>query len=227
MGVTIIPSGMEHAPEYFVPDYNKDIQLEPNFFCRARNVKREKYCRARAGQGTDHLGQGRCMNHGGKTPIKHGRYSLTIGGSVGEHLDRLELETEKEKMDVMPEATLLRGITLDVGERFHEWMNAIIAWNHAEAEEAAVEERRPKFLNVPELKDLAIMAKQTAEIVNMIHKQRSANAITMPDFMRLMAAMADVVVSEIDKLERYTPLEKLDEAKSRINEAWRKIKLQA
>jgi hypothetical protein len=218
---------MQDHPDYFVPPYNKDVELQPNYFCRARNIKREKYCRARAGQGTEHLGQGRCKNHGGSTPVKHGRYSTVIGGSLGETLDQLELEEEKDQLDVMPEARLLRGITIDAGERWNKIINALVAWNEAEQAEAAAMERRPKLHNLPDLAQLADLAKKTAEIVNMIHKQRSADAIKLADFYRLMAAMAETVNNNLDKLERFVPVEIIDRTKAQIEEDWRKIKLKA
>jgi hypothetical protein len=229
----VLPPEAESDESYFIPTYDKDVELKPNYFCRARNVKREKYCRARAGQGTTHLGMGRCRNHGGSTPIKHGRYSETIRGTMGEHLDRLELEDEEDKLDIMPEAQLLRAITMNVSEKFVEFTDAIIAWNDEEASEAKVEERRPKFLNVPDLKDLADLAKKTAEIVNMEKKNRAANAISFTDFNRLMVAMAESVDVEIDRaFDRHINAgqleqEVIDQCKSKIQEAWRTIKLKS
>lgn len=226
MGTTIIPAGKENEPHYYVPPYDKEVELQPNFFCRARNVKREKYCRARAGQGTDHLGQGRCKNHGGMVPIVHGRYSEVVRGNLGEHLDRLELEDDKERLDVLPEATLLRGLTMDAAERWTEFHEAIIAWNKAEAAECAESGKRPKFINVPDITSLAELAKKTAEIVNMVHKQRSANAISMSDFLRLMTAMAQVVMEESEKtLKGRIPQQKIDEFLNGIQEKWRTIKI--
>lgn len=226
MGTTIIPSGKENEPYYYVPPYDKTIELQPNFFCRARNVKREKYCRARSGQGTDHLGQGRCKNHGGSVPIVHGRYSEVVRGSLGEHLERLELEDEKERLDILPEATLLRGITLDVAERWQDFIDGIVAYNRAEASEAAESGKRPKFLNVPTLDSLGDLAKKTAEIVNMVHKQRSANAISMPDFMRLMTQMAQVVIDASERhLKNRVPQQKVDEFLDDIQQKWRTIKV--
>lgn len=55
--------------------FGKDVP--PNYYCRGRNVKRQKYCRNRAGARTDHVGIGRCWMHGGRaqnaTAMKHGR----------------------------------------------------------------------------------------------------------------------------------------------------------
>jgi hypothetical protein len=48
-------------------------KLEPNYYCRAWNEKRKKYCRARAGcPGTDHPGEGRCKHHDGGARVAQG-----------------------------------------------------------------------------------------------------------------------------------------------------------
>ncbi len=229
----IVPVGMQDHPDFFVPPYDKTVELQPNYFCRARNVKREKYCRARSGQGTDHLGQGRCRNHGGCVPIKHGRYSSVIRNSIGEHLDNLELETPEEQLDIMPEARLLRGITTDTAERWQTFIDGICEWNSIEEAEAAELKKRPRFISVPELKDLATLAKNTAEIVNMIHKQNAQNAIKLADFYRLMAAMAESVNTQIDRsLQRYVSAavvdqNVIDQLKENIQKDWRSVKLKA
>lgn len=225
---SVIPAGKEHDPFYYVPPYDATVELQPNYFCRARNTKREKYCRAKAGQGTDHLAQGRCRNHGGATPITHGRYSDVLRGSVGEHLDRLTLETEKEQLDVLPEAQMLRAIVLSVGEKWEKFFEGITSYNDDEAREARAEERRPKFLAVPELADLADLAKKTAEIVNMVHKQRSSNAISLPDFHRLMAAMAGITATLLEKyFKNRVPQDVIDSFTTDLAKEWQTIKLKA
>lgn len=52
------------ASDRVVPDTYVG-KLEPNYYCRGWNAKRQKYCRQRAGQKTDHVGVGRCKHHGG------------------------------------------------------------------------------------------------------------------------------------------------------------------
>jgi hypothetical protein len=69
--VAIDPSMDKTIPTQFVG------KLEPNYYCRGWNAKREKYCRHRAGHGTDHNGVGRCSFHGGNIDnadkLKHGQ----------------------------------------------------------------------------------------------------------------------------------------------------------
>jgi hypothetical protein len=53
------PASLEELPTTYVG------KLESNYYCRAWNVKRQKYCGSRAGFGTNHPGSGRCKLHGG------------------------------------------------------------------------------------------------------------------------------------------------------------------
>jgi hypothetical protein len=70
-----------HPDSYrYVPD-KYEGKLEPNYYCRGWNAKREKYCRSLAGMGTDHPGVGRCKFHdgGGDARVKtglHRRYQF-------------------------------------------------------------------------------------------------------------------------------------------------------
>lgn len=228
MGVSIVPSGKEHEPYYYVPPYDKDVELEPNFFCRARNTKREKYCYARAGQGTDHKGQGRCKNHGGGTPIVHGRYSEVVRDGLGEHLDHLELEDEKTMLEILPEAQLLRALASQNLEDFQKFQAGVIAWNEEETAAAKAEKRKALLHKVPSLTDVADTVKKIAEVVNMVHKQRAANAIGLNDFYRVMQAMAATVATNSEKmLKGRVPQDVLDRFIDQIQQDWRKIKLKS
>lgn len=228
MGISIVPAGRENEPYYYVPPYDKDVELQPNFFCRARNTKREKYCYARSGQGTDHLGAGRCKNHGGGTPIVHGRYSDVSRDTIAEHLEKLDLETEQEQMDILPEAQFLRALVKDVTERYQSLVDGIIAWNAEESEDAKLEKRKALLHKFPEIKDVAEVVKKVAEVVNMVHKQRSANAISLSDFYRLMAAMAEVIATQTEKsFKQRVPQHVIDQYIQTVQDEWRKIKVKA
>jgi hypothetical protein len=62
--------------------------LDPNYFCRAWNGKRFKYCRCRAGFRTSHVGVGRCWVHGGgqDQTVTTGRYCRTAPAILGSQL---------------------------------------------------------------------------------------------------------------------------------------------
>jgi hypothetical protein len=65
-------------------------------------------CKAGAGKGTDHPGVGRCKHHGGRTPIKHGRYSDVARARLGPAL--AAIEADPDPLNLMPELHLLRGL---------------------------------------------------------------------------------------------------------------------
>jgi len=64
----------DRGPDRSVPETFAG-KLEPNYYCRAWNPRRLKYCRAHAGAGTNHPGVGRCRHHdgGGDQKLRHGR----------------------------------------------------------------------------------------------------------------------------------------------------------
>lgn len=221
----------ETPPEsiYFVPDEFMG-KLEPNFFCRGWNSKRNKYCRAEAGRGTDHKGIGRCTNHGGSTPIKSGRYSNVPRGAMKELLDEFNLESEEEKLNIMPEADMMRALTAQVIEKWEEFQTGILRFNELEEEEAKEEKRKPNYVRAPSLKDTIEVLERCAEVVNKIHKQKAANAVSLKDFLRIMSAMAEVVRDETEGVERklkLTPMqvEQMQEMRERISEKWKDIRI--
>jgi hypothetical protein len=217
--------------EYYVPEFFIGNPIDPNYFCRGWNSKREKYCRARAGQGTDHPGQGRCRNHGGKSLVTHGRYSSVARGSVAEHHEALEIEEESQKMDILPDATMIRALAADYIERYEEFRMGVMRFNEMEAEEAKTEKRKPMYLRAPTLHEASSLLKDAAEVVDKVHRQRAANAIPMNTFFRLMALMADVVNREVKSLEKTLRLKPeqmihVDKALADISTNWQELKVQ-
>lgn len=87
-------------------------QLEPNYYCRGWNAKRQKYCKARAGKGTDHKGIGRCYGHGGRNQnaaaMKSGKYS-----KIGHPELRKLIQAaagEENPLDMLPTLAKAKGI---------------------------------------------------------------------------------------------------------------------
>lgn len=74
------------------------------------------FCKQRAGWGTDHPGLGRCKLHGGKSPIKHGRYSLVHRAALAEKAARFL--SDPAPGDLTSEIALLRALLEDYLERF-------------------------------------------------------------------------------------------------------------
>lgn len=96
--VAHVPSDDRTIPKKFGPE------LEPNYYCRGRNMKRQKYCRWPAGKGTDHVGVGRCKFHGGTNQNadreKTGRNSKIVRAGVMKLIEQHEADTSsvREKM---------------------------------------------------------------------------------------------------------------------------------
>lgn len=106
-------------------------KLEPNYFCRAWNPRREKYCGARAGSGTDHVGVGRCSIHngGGENRVVHGqrrRYPLQTP-RIGELLEHHA--ADPDPFNVREELDLARSVLQDWIERYEDNTEALLAWH--------------------------------------------------------------------------------------------------
>lgn len=85
-----------------------------------------EHCSKPAGNATDHPGTGRCSTHGGKTPIKHGRYSTV-------HHERVRDLYEQHKqsddpLNLFDEMALARALLQDFIERHEVYTEALLAW---------------------------------------------------------------------------------------------------
>lgn len=119
------PAGWRTVPTWAT---GRGAELEPNHFCRGRNSKRQKYCCLRAGAGTDHLGAGRCKQHGGSNPVRHGRYALVERPRIRHLMEQIAAAAE-DPLDTLPELLMLRALTLDFIERYDEYSEGIITWH--------------------------------------------------------------------------------------------------
>ncbi len=188
-------------PLYTIPTEYIGNPIEPNYFCRAWNSKRNKYCRARAGHNTDHVGVGRCGIHSGNMPIESGRYSIYAKERLKDVLENLDQETEEEKLNILDDAQLIRALGVDFLNRHQEILEALIQWNRDEAQEAVALKRKPRPQRLPELHKVAEVIEKAANIVDKIVKQRQAEGISKSDFGRLMKFMGSSVESRIRELE--------------------------
>ena len=172
-------------------------------------------CQNQRGFRTDHFGTGRCFLHGGRSPIKHGRYSTVLRTSIAEIKAELEAEPEADQLDTLPEATMVRALAADYIERYSDIVDALVAWNENEAREALEQERRPRPQRIPELHEAAALLDTASKVVDRIHKQRNENAVSRPELLRVMAEMARVVDAHVAD----------DSARQKIKEGWLAIRL--
>ena len=217
--VTEIPDSDVHQSRA-IPETHVG-KISPNYYCRGWNQKRGKYCSARAGRSTDHVGVGRCKFHDGRA-ITHGatstktRYGL-LTDALGDFYEALEGEDVETSLNVLPEIAAARALLLEYiedyaqhEERFRTWSTA---WgiHHEEAPP------RVPFLSLTELYK---MLDSISKMVDREKKDRRAGAVGIKDLTRIMAEMGRVVNHHIDTLDS-TPTQ----TKERIRADWMKIRL--
>jgi hypothetical protein len=166
--------------------------VAPTTTCNAK-TRGGSLCRLKAGQRTDHPGVGRCWLHGGRVPVKHGRYSSIPRARLGEVLAQLEAETEAEQLNILPEAQPIRALAANYIEHYEELVDALIAWNDDEAAAAHIGNRKPRPQRIPSLHEAASLLDRASQVIDRIHRQRSDNAISRADLMRVMQEMGRVV----------------------------------
>jgi hypothetical protein len=111
-------------------------KIDANYYCRAWNAKRKKYCRARAGSGTTHPGVNRCHKHGG-TVEGDGRHETATHGKhrryAGMNAPRIQALIEQyrampDPFDVRDDLVVARALMHDWLERYAEFTAALTAW---------------------------------------------------------------------------------------------------
>lgn len=148
--------------------------------CGATTKSSGRPCSKAAGWRTDHPGQGRCYLHGGRSRIKHGRYSTVQRARVSEILD--ELAEDPDPLDLLPEVELLRAMVLDYVERHDALTDAVIFWH----ESYHNGENEPKPRQMPDILSVGKFIKEIGSLVETIHKQRQAGTITYATLDRVL-----------------------------------------
>lgn len=150
------PSDDRHVPKKF------EGKLEPNYYCRGWNAKREKYCRALAGRGTQHSGVGRCKNHGGLQDedgrVTNGARSMVKASTLRELIEQEKGRTDP--LNLTEELAILRALRTE-----------LLAGDEVNADAAQ------KLLD------------GAGRMVERIEKIRSQNAISRPELNRVMHEM--------------------------------------
>lgn len=118
------PEGWRSIPSW---ESTGGAKLEPNYFCRARNGKRKKYCAWRAGAQTDHVGLGTCSAHGGNNRVTHGRYRAIQRPRIAELI--AHFESDENPLETLPEITVVRALLVDWIERYDDITESVLAWH--------------------------------------------------------------------------------------------------
>lgn len=94
----------------------KRVSTKP--ICGALSKSTGKPCPRVAGFGTDHKGSGRCSNHGGLTPIKHGMYSTVIPEEYREMYE--QFRSAPNMNSLMDELAFLRVTLVRLQKKYGE-----------------------------------------------------------------------------------------------------------
>ena len=91
----------------------------------------DMFCRHTAGKRTDHPGIGACWLHGGRAPIRSGRYSDV----AREKLAQLIAEHREDPaiLDTREDIAAVRALIEDYINRYDQFSEALIAWHESYA----------------------------------------------------------------------------------------------
>ena len=135
----------------------------------------EGYCKATAGRGTSHVGEGRCKHHGGNNKggnLKHGRYSAKNASRLQEKVEAFR--DDPEPGSLWEELALQRAVLQDFNQRVVDG------------------------LSKEEAEHIFAMTEAITRTVDRINKIMSRTALTGAEIEYLQARYADI-------LKRYVP----------------------
>jgi len=158
--------------------------------CGAKN-RQGNPCGRPAGWGTDHSGKGRCKLHGGRSPIKSGRYSKVAEVRVADLVN--EMEADPDPLNVLPELALARALLHDWLDRYTEARDALFRWNMEEFQDAKDAKRPPRPARIPDIQELVPLLDGISKAVARVEKARSDNAISRAEYFRIMTEMGRIV----------------------------------
>lgn len=185
--------------------------------CSGTN-RRGEQCRRPAGWGTDHVGEGKCRNHGGASVIKHGRYSTVTRTRIRELYEKFE--ADPNPLDLHPELAKCRAILVDFIERYDEWKEAFLAWHASfgtpdgtvtDTGQLVIRAAKPR--QVLDISDARNTLLAIAKIVEVI--ERIKGNVSRSDLLRIMAEMGRAVDHEVTD----------DAVRERIKNHWMEIRI--
>lgn len=215
-----------------IPD-NYQGTLESNFYCRAWNSKREKYCGNRAGKNTDHKGIGRCWIHDGKHKSTEDQpYSKYHPQAVLQNMSPAERynslpktlqdlyegqANDTDPLNVEADIALARTILIDYVQRYDEARASLDEWYDWYVDETG---STPPKVDLLPVEHVVTFLKKVTDIAHKERKLRMADAVSISELNRIMNKMAKVVEHWV------THQDMADEEKlKRIKEDWLQIDL--
>jgi hypothetical protein len=136
-----VTHGNGGPPDEPLPDSGVPLPVaydptEGGKWCGAKTRPGAKFptCRQHAGWGTDHVGQGRCKLHGGRSLTKHGRYSTIKRSELRDLI--AQYEADPDPLNIAPELATARALFVDYINRYAEYVEALLAWYQSWVEDA-------------------------------------------------------------------------------------------
>lgn len=196
-------------------------------YCGAKRRQGGGPCRRPAGWGTDHSGIGRCKLHGGRNPVRHGRYSQIKREELRDAIARFE--ADPDPLNILPELAAARALFEDWINRYQAWSDAVLEWHALNRKRQSENERlravvqmlladAPPNRAVPDIADGYRLLDEVSKIVTRIEKIRSENAISRKELVRVMTEMGRVVEAHNADPSPEARLEK-------IRDGWLSIRL--
>lgn len=145
--------------------------------CGAKAKSTGRPCRRAAGHGTDHLGEGRCLFHGGASLVKHGRYSTITREPIRKLIEAYE--ADPDPLNLEPELALLRALVVDYINR----------------NELASDGEKP--LSEEVVDTLRRLAGELLRGVARIERNRAMNAISQAELYRFLKEVERVIRNNV------------------------------
>lgn len=150
--------------------------------CGSKLKKRPgEFCGQPAGWGTDHVGEGRCKLHGGKTPrgadsphFVHGARSIYLKNVKHDIAQKVDAFLDADPFDLSEELALMRGLLEDFVSR--------VDW-------PVKDEQRGQ---------IAMLVDRIRKTVESINRIKNDSALTAAEITYLATRVADVVARYID-----------------------------
>lgn len=126
-----------------------------------------------------------------KKGLIHGRYSSIKRKTVREEMSRQE-QLEQDIMDLAPEVTLLRALTIDFINRYNLFTKALLAW-YSDGRSST----KPR--KVLDLSDAGNLVDKISKVVERMHKIQTTGSISLDAFKRVTEQMGIIVTKEAAK----------------------------
>ena len=161
--------------------------------CDATNRHGQR-CGRPAGWGPDHVGQGKCRNHGGASPIKHGRYSRITRDTIRQLYE--QYEHDPDPLNLLPDLAMCRAILHDFIERYERWRAAFLDWH---ASFGSGDEGRPASAKPRQVLDIADARNTLLAIAKIVETiERIRGNISRAELLRVMGEMGRVIEVRVE-----------------------------